>query len=168
MDRTREIRERIKGAPKRGDDPWDVAPYSWILVGHQFVECDVIRWIEAVWERKGPKRHTRIRKIGEREIVAEVVEEDEEEGWVYLHVLKSRVTWFRAGFWKRRIRGVPEGEVIKRKRHSISRKSESVWRLPWSDESAREAVAAAALERAERAAKQDGTPRAEQDAEDES
>lgn len=164
MDRRREIRERIKGAPKEEEDPWGVEPYTWILVGHEFVECDVIRWIEPVWERKGPKRHTRVKKIGEREVVAEVVEEDEEESWVYLNVLKSRVTWIRAGFWKRRIRAVPEGEIIKRKRHTIVRRGETVWRLPWSDEGAREAVAAAL---AERSARPGGRGRIDRESDDE-
>ena len=122
------------------EDPWGVAPYKWILIGHDFVECDVIKWTELVWERKGPKKRVQTKKIGEREVIAEVVEEDEEEGWVYLNVLKSRVTWVRSGYWKRRMRVLPGGEIIRRKRHNIVRKGETVYRLPWSDESAREAV----------------------------
>lgn len=134
---------RTSGDPPGGgkERDWgEVSPYDWIATGHDFTECDVIRWIEVVWERKGPKRQTRSIKIAEREVIAEVLEEDEEEGWVYLKCLKSETTWVRCGFWKKRIRTLPRGQEFKRKRHNIVRKSETVYRLRWSDESARDAV----------------------------
>jgi hypothetical protein len=108
---------------------------NWIACDDTFIEADVIRFQESVWERKGPRGRTRSVRIGEREVTAEVLKDDpDREGWVYLKVLKCAVL----KTFKPHRRSLQEGEEIKRKRRNVLRKG--VLRLPWSDESARAVV----------------------------
>lgn len=108
---------------------------DWIECNGAFVEADVIRFKEAVWERKGPRAKSRSVRVGEREVIAEVLHDDpDREGWVWLRVVRTDV--LKA--FKRRNMTLPVGSEIKRLRKNVLRRG--VRRLAWSDESAREAV----------------------------
>ncbi len=119
---------------------WGVAPYRWIPVGADFVEGDVIRWREGVWDRRGRMRKGRRVRIAEREIVAEVIADDQEGDWVYLNPLKSRVVSVKDGFGQWPIAALCEGTMIRRKRRTIVRQKEAVFRLLWSEDSVRAAI----------------------------
>ncbi len=104
---------------------------EWIPCGDDFIEADVIRWQEAVWERRGPKGARPI-KIGERIVTAEVQHEDREGGWVFLLVRGCEVISQKP---KRIVELLKPGESIRRKRSTLARNRPQ--RLRWSDESAR-------------------------------
>ena len=103
--------------------------------GCAFIEADVIRFTESVWEKAGRRRSEKSMRIGEREVIAEVTGDDGE--WVHLRVLRSEATWKLAGC-ERRVRALAKGLDTRRKRRTITRKD--VYRLPWSDESVRDLV----------------------------
>jgi len=113
----------------------DTDELDWIECDGAFVEADVIRFHESVWERKGPRAKSRGVRVGEREVVAEVLHDDpDREGWVYLRVVRCAV--LKA--FKNKSMELKVGEEMRRKRKNVLRNG--VWRLPWSDESARAAV----------------------------
>ena len=116
-------------------DEGDTAELDWIECDGAFVAADVIRFQESVWERKGPRGKTRGVRVGEREVIAEVLHDDpDREGWVYLRVVRCEI--LKA--FKRRGMELEIGAEMRRKRKNVLRKG--VWRLPWSDESARAVV----------------------------
>jgi hypothetical protein len=118
---------------------------NWIACDDTFIEADVIRFKESVWERKGPRGRTRSVRVGEREVIAEVLHDDpDRQGWVYLLVVRCRV--LKA--FKRKSMEFDPGHEMRRKRKTVLRKG--VDRLPWSDESARAAVVADWTARQER------------------
>ena len=45
----------------------------WLACADGFIQADVIRWQEGIWERRGPKG-ARSMKIGDREVIAEVID----------------------------------------------------------------------------------------------
>ena len=105
---------------------------KWIVCDEDFIEADVVLFEESVWE-KGQRR--RAVRVGKREVVAQVLEDEgDQDGWVYLKVIKSAMTEV---FRKTLL--LAEGEEVWRRRRSIIR--EGVLRLEWSDESARDCVA---------------------------
>jgi len=110
---------------------------SWIECGAEFIEADVIRFWEGIWDRRGPKGRRAVR-VGDRVVIAEVLQ-DEGNGWVLLLVLGCEV---KKGQPSSRTQ-LKEGAEIRRKRSNVSRRK--VERLPWSDESARASVVASAL-----------------------
>jgi hypothetical protein len=63
---------------------------EWVFCQDGFIETDVIRWEEPVWEQRGPRQGKSV-IIGERLLTAEVLEEDEEGGWVKLLVRDCKV-----------------------------------------------------------------------------
>ena len=93
-----------------------------------FIEADVIRWKEAVWEKRGP-RQGRAVHIGDRLVTAEVIAEDAESGFVTLLVREDRI-----------FRTLKKDEKIRRKRATVEKGRPE--RLLWSDESARAALTA--------------------------
>jgi len=108
---------------------------NWIACDDTFVAADVIRFRETVWERKGPRGRTRSVRVGEREVIAEVLHDDpDREGWVILRVVRCKVL---NALTRKSIELRPSTET-KRKRKNVLRNG--VDRLPWSDESAREEV----------------------------
>lgn len=116
---------------------------EWIECGGGFIEADVIRFWEGIWERRGPRGRQRAVRIGDRVVIAEVLR-DEGDGWVVLLVLGCTLK-----------KGVPSGKTllkedveIRRKRSNVSRRK--VHRLPWSDEGARASVVASGLSGAKR------------------
>src|SRR5262249_40400694 len=61
---------------------------GWIECGKNFIEADVIRFREPVWENRGPRQRrgqkVKGRRIGERTVTAQVIAEDQEAGYVLL------------------------------------------------------------------------------------
>jgi len=114
---------------------------SWIPCNDGFIEADVIRWREPVWEKRGPKGG-RVVKVGDRDMVAQVVKEDppderEDSGWVWLLVKSCKIAGDTQG---RKSTGIDAESTVKRARKTIDKGYPE--RLPWSDESARARVLA--------------------------
>ena len=87
---------------------------EWIRCNDGFVEADVIRWKEAVWQTKR-RRQDKALRIGERLITAEVIEADDE--WIKLLVRGCTET---ARFTpKGAIELYKNGVVIRRARKTI-------------------------------------------------
>jgi len=107
---------------------------QWIAVGDGFIEADVIRWQEGVFDRRGP-RGARAISIGDRLVIAEVLSEAE-EGWVYLLVRSCEVIKEKSS---KKVEKLQVGKDIKRKRSTIARGKPV--RLLWSDEEARAVLA---------------------------
>ena len=109
---------------------------KWIPCGSGFIEADVIRWKEAVWgprnaRRPGPgKKNIR---IGDRMVMAEVLGEADEDGWVWLLIRGCEVISAKPG---RTIETLKNGEKTKRQLRNVMRGKPE--RLPWSDEGARD------------------------------
>src|SRR5690349_4824836 len=108
---------------------------EWIPCGGDFIQADVIRWKEGVWEKRSRRRNARAINVGGRNVVAEVLSIDK-EGWVRLLIRDNAVTHEMPG---RRIAPLPKIQEIRRKRSTILRGKPE--RLLWSDESARAVLA---------------------------
>ena len=112
---------------------------EWIPCGTGFIAADVIRWHEGIWERRGP-RGRRAMKIGDRLVIAEVLTEPDEEGWVVMLVwsceIIGEISGVKAG---RRNHRLKKESTIKRKWATIRRGRPE--RMPWSDESVRATLA---------------------------
>lgn len=102
----------------------------WIACGAEFIVADVIRWREAVWDRRGPKG-ARPKKIGDRDVVAEVIEDA--DGYVLL-LVRSCVL----GKDTRPSDDLKPGSEVRRKASTIARGNAE--RLEWNDETARQSV----------------------------
>ncbi len=102
---------------------------EWILCGSGFIEADVIRWSEGVWQ-KLRRRRGRAVNIGDRVVIAEVIRD--EGGWLDLLVRACTVSSETPG---RKVALLPKGQEVRRKRRTIERGKPE--RLLWSDESAR-------------------------------
>lgn len=98
-----------------------------------FIEADVIRWTESVFDRARGKK--KARRIGEQSITAEVLH-CTDDGWVRLLVRACAV--IRDEGVGKRVAALKPGAEIKRARTTILRGAPE--RLPWSDERARAAV----------------------------
>ena len=118
---------------------------EWIKCGSRgFIQADVIRWREAVWERPQRRRRSQPEeepavKIGERLVTAEVLRDADRAGWVRLLVRACEIVRDRTG--GRRVHALKAGEEIKRKSDTIRRGKPE--RLAWSEEGVREALASA-------------------------
>lgn len=106
---------------------------EWIDCGDDFMPADVIRWRESVWEKRGRKRGKNAVRLGDRLVVAEVIQEDGKTGLVTLLVRASSVLSDNSGRGK--VQPLSVGETVQRKRETL-RKGASA-RMPWSDETAR-------------------------------
>lgn len=106
---------------------------DWIVC-KDFIEADVIRWTEAVWERRSAK--AKALKIATRRVTAEVLRDDA-AGWVRLLVRNCEIL---ERFTRKDAGHLRDGQEIKRKRPTITRGKPQ--RLVWSDESARAALVA--------------------------
>lgn len=110
---------------------------AWTRCGDGFIEADVIRWKEAVWDSPRKRKGAALR-IGERLVTAEVVADEGE--WVRLLVRECLET---ARFSVRKpVVLFKAGTVIRRARKTIIKYGEPE-RLLWSDESARACLLAA-------------------------
>lgn len=104
------------------------------------MEADVIRYREAVWERRGPKKGRAV-KVGGIEVTAEVTDEWEEGGDRWLLLLVRGCVVKEDSSNGRKALGPKIGGEIKRARKTVEKWGKPE-RLPWSDESARARVAA--------------------------
>jgi len=102
---------------------------EWVPCGGGFVEADVIRWNEGVWQ-KPRRRRGRAVNIGDRVVIAEVVRD--EGGWVDLLVRGCSVASEKFGC---KVLPLAKNAPVRRKRHTIEKGKPE--RLLWSDESAR-------------------------------
>ena len=114
---------------------------QWVPCGGDFIQADVIRWKEAVWERRSRRKNARAVNVGDRTVIAEVLSIDK-QGWVRLLVRGGAILTEKT---TRRIAPLAKGQEIKRKRSTILRGKPE--RLTWSDESARALLASKFLAR---------------------
>ncbi len=107
---------------------------KWIPCGRHFVEGDIIRWLEAVWERRtyGEKK---ARKIGSRVVTAQVTCCGPE--WVDLKVIECTLEMYDG--WM--AGNLKPGEALRRRRGPLGMAIAGTVRREWSDESARSLVA---------------------------
>jgi hypothetical protein len=61
------------------------------IVRQGFIQADVVKWREGIWEKRGPYKGKVVR-VGDRLMIAEVLQEADEEGW-YLLLVRE---WVRA------------------------------------------------------------------------
>lgn len=108
---------------------------EWIPVGGDFIAADIIRWKEGVFEKKG-RFKGKAARIAERRVIAEVLSEEDKEGWVRLLVRGCETIWIKPG--KLFVAQLEKNREIRRRRQSLTR--DTTERLAWSDESARESV----------------------------
>ena len=118
---------------------------EWYELRGGFIEGDIVKWREAVYERRGPKGKKwvstfggqRIVRVGLRLISAEVIQGPDEEGWVYLLVRQ----YDNLGMVNpAKLTNPPSiGSGIKRKYKTIM--NGDPHRLLWSDENVRSMLA---------------------------
>ncbi|HEY2034437.1 MAG TPA: hypothetical protein VGH02_12195 [Rhizomicrobium sp.] len=114
----------------------------WVPVGDGFIEADVIRWKEPVFKNR---RRGQPARVGERLVIAEVLDDSGGGEWVHLLVRGSQVVSAHPG-WNPSDVPLPatESETRRRRRTLVKGNPE---RLEWSDESARAIVASERLGR---------------------
>lgn len=105
----------------------------WIACAEGFIAADVIRWREGIWERRGPKGG-RAMKIGDRDVIAEVLSGPDADGWVMLLVRDCKVQVGPDGYAPKS-GDLKVGSEMKRKASTVLRGK--VERMRWSDEAAR-------------------------------
>lgn len=103
------------------------------LPAPDFIEADVVRWTQGVFDRRGGAKKSLL--IGELRVVAEVLQ-CSDDGWLRLLVRASEIT--RETYAGKPVPALTVGSTIKRARKTILRGKPE--RLPWSDESARQAI----------------------------
>ena len=103
---------------------------KWIPCGDGFIEADVIRWKESVWQRAKRKRGRAV-NLGDRMVTAEVIRD--EEGWVALVIRGYAVVNEKTG--RKVVEVLAKGTEIRRKRSTIEQGKPE--RLIWSDETVR-------------------------------
>lgn len=91
---------------------------KWIPCGNGFIQADVIRWKEGVWERRSRRRNARAVHVGDRVVIAEVLREDAEE-WVHLLVRGCEMVSEKPG--RRKAALLPNGQEICRRRTTVVR-----------------------------------------------
>lgn len=111
---------------------------EWIPCGSGFIEADVIRWTEGVWQ-KPRRRRGRAVNVGDLVVVAEVIRD--EEGWVDLVIRGGTVASEKPGY---KVSVLANYLEIRRKRHTIEKGKPE--RLLWSDEVARAVLVSKSLQ----------------------
>lgn len=106
---------------------------EWVAVGGGFIQADVIRWKEGVWERRGPRGRQRSVLAGDQVMTAEVLQEADRDGWVLLKVVGCAVGVSR--IHRRELIPVKAGTQIRRAYKTIVRGHPE--RLLWSEENVR-------------------------------
>lgn len=102
------------------------------VASEDFINADVIRWTEGIYERR---KRSKALRIGERLVAAEVIERGK-DGWVKLLVRACTIT--RDEFAGKPILPLKAGETLRRGEKTILRGKPQ--RLLWDDESARQSV----------------------------
>ena len=114
---------------------------EWTACGPDFIEADVIRWQEPVWqpERRRAATSRKSRKppvrIGQRVVTGQVVKIDK-AGWVHVEVADCQIE--PGTDWWKPIPAYGKGELVRRQSAKIGQGR--VDRLLWSDEGARAAI----------------------------
>jgi hypothetical protein len=108
---------------------------DWIPVGGGFIDADVIRWKEPVYEKRGWRGKSV--RAGERVVTAEVLKGVDKDDWVHLLILRCEVVSEVQGRAVMTMLAI--GTKTKRKFKTILRGKPE--RLLWSDESARAVLA---------------------------
>jgi hypothetical protein len=111
---------------------------EWIPCSSGFIEADVIRWNEGVWQ-KPRRRRGRAVNIGDRVIIAEVLRD--EGGWLDLLIRGCTVASEKTGC---KVSTLATNLEIRRKRHTIEKGKPE--RLLWSDETVRAELVSKFLE----------------------
>lgn len=107
---------------------------EWISCGRGFIAADVVKWREGIWDKRGPGKG-RVIRVGDRLMIAEVLEEADEEGWCLLLVRECVVL---ESTLKRDKAAVKRGDEITRREATILKGKPQ--RMLWSDEEARALV----------------------------
>ncbi len=102
---------------------------KWVPCGSGFIEADVIRWKESVWEKRQRLRGRAV-NAGERMVTAEVLRDA--DGWVELLVRESTIVSEKPGWL---LKPLLKNVEVRRRRRTIERGNPE--RLLWSDESVR-------------------------------
>ena len=111
---------------------------AWIDCGAAFIKADVIRWKEGVFE--GPVARSRKKRkatrLGEREVIAEVINAPDARGFVTLLVRACHILSVKDS---RKALILKNATEIRRQQKTLLKGG--VERLKWSDETARAVVA---------------------------
>lgn len=111
---------------------------NWIPITDGFIEADVIRWTESVFQRsRGKTKRRKFLRIGERQITAEVLREIENGGRICLLVRACRITVNE--IVGRHVDTLKAGTEIRRAKKTILQGKPE--RLLWSEKGARDIVA---------------------------
>jgi xanthine/CO dehydrogenase XdhC/CoxF family maturation factor len=102
---------------------------EWIPCGGGFIEADVIRWNEGVWQKPRGRRGRTV-NAGERMVIAEVIRD--EGGWVDLLVRDCTIASEKPGG---KVLLLAKNAEVRRKRRTIQKGKPE--RLLWSDETVR-------------------------------
>ena len=102
---------------------------EWVPCGSGFIEADVIRWNEGVWQ-KPRRRRGRAVNIGDRVVIAEVIRD--QGGSVDVLIRGCSVANEKPG---RKVLPLAKNAAVRRKRHTVERGNPE--RLLWSDETVR-------------------------------
>ncbi|KCZ97769.1 hypothetical protein HPO_12980 [Hyphomonas polymorpha PS728] len=104
---------------------------NWIATTEGIIVADVIRWTEGIYEKRR-RKNAKSRRIGERQVTAEVLEVTD-DGWLKLLVRTCTIT--QDDYAGSRLPQLKAGNEIKRARKTVERGKPE--RLLWSDETAR-------------------------------
>lgn len=107
---------------------------EWVSAADGFIEADVIRWTEGIYEKRRGKK-AKARRLGERQVTAEVIKATA-DGWLMLLVRACVIT--KDDYAGSAIQPVRIGETVKRARKTVERGKPD--RLLWGDEEARHSV----------------------------
>lgn len=108
---------------------------DWIPVEGEFIQADVVRWREAVFY-KPRRRGARAVKFGTRQVIAEVLREEDQDRLVLLLVRGCEGSSEMVG---KPVEIFKKGTQVRRARRTIMRGQPE--RLVWSDETARSLLA---------------------------
>lgn len=107
---------------------------EWVSAKDGFIKADVIRWTEGIYEKRR-RRKASDRRLGERQVAAEVIAESN-DGWLKLLVRACAIT--KDDYAGGALPQLKIGDTIKRARKTVERGKPE--RLLWEDEEARECV----------------------------
>ena len=107
---------------------------QWISASEGFIQADVIRWSEGIYEKRR-RKNAKSPRIGERQVTAEVLE-IEDGGWLKLLVRQCVV--IKDDHAGSRLPPLKIGDQIKRARRTVERGKPE--RLRWTDETARTTI----------------------------
>lgn len=103
---------------------------TWLPCPEGYIAADVIRWREGIWERRSP-RQKKAECVGNRNVVAEVLAEPDDDGFVTLLVRACALLPRRAGEDAPKTGALKIGEPIRRKHDTLLRGQ--VERMAWPD-----------------------------------